>query len=126
MYLLDTDILVDILRGYQPALDWFNSLPERPNIPSFVVMELIQGTQNKQQLSQVLRLVEPLPILWISQPSYAFALSKFTAYHLSHKLGLIDALIAGCAVGHNLTLCTFNVKHFGVVPELKTTQPYSR
>jgi predicted nucleic acid-binding protein len=39
-------------------------------------------------------------------------LSDFTAYHLSHKVGLIDALIAACAVGRNATLCTFNVKHY--------------
>jgi predicted nucleic acid-binding protein len=45
-------------------------------------------------------------------------LSDFTAYHLSHKVGLIDALIAACAVGRNATLCTFNVKHYRIIPDL--------
>ncbi|WP_238993732.1 hypothetical protein [Calothrix sp. PCC 6303] len=54
------------------------------------------------------------------------ALSDFTTYHLSNSLGLIDALIAACAVGRNLTLCTFNVKHYRVVPNLVTAQPYAR
>jgi predicted nucleic acid-binding protein len=46
MYLVDTDVMIDIQRGYGPALAWFASLPELPSIPGFVVMELIQDAQN--------------------------------------------------------------------------------
>lgn len=42
MYLLDTDVLIDIQRGHAPALSWFASLSEIPSVPGFVVMELIQ------------------------------------------------------------------------------------
>ena len=126
MYLLDTDILIDIQRGHIPALSWFASLSELPSIPGFVVMELIQDAQNKQQIRQVLQLVAPLPIVWPTTTDCARALSDFTAYHLSHKVGLIDALIAACSIGCNATLCTFNVKHYRVIPGLKMEQPYSR
>jgi len=40
-----------------------------------------------------------------------------------HKVGLIDALIAACAVGRNATLCTFNVKHYQIIPGLSLEQP---
>jgi len=50
-------------------------------------------------------------------------LSDFTAYYLSHKVGLIDALIAACAVGRNATLCTCNVKHYRIIPGLSLEQP---
>lgn len=126
MHLLDTDILIDIQRGYAPALAWFALLPEIPSVPGFVVMELIQDAQNKQQVRKVLQLVAPLPVIWPTEADCARALSDFTAYHLSHKVGLIDALIAGCAVGHNATLCTFNVKHYRIIPELTMEQPYAR
>ncbi|MDB9313858.1 hypothetical protein PN462_12165 [Spirulina sp. CS-785/01] len=53
-------------------------------------------------------------------------MSNFTAYRLSHNIGLIDTLIAACAVGNNATLCTFNVKHYQVIPNLHIEQPYSR
>jgi len=36
MYLLDTDILIDVQRGYLPAIAWFSSLTEIPSIPGFV------------------------------------------------------------------------------------------
>lgn len=129
MYLLDTDItdiLIDIQRGHTPAIAWFASLSEIPSIPGFVVMELIQDAQNKQKVRQALQLVAPLPVVWPIETDCARALSDFTVYHLSNNVGLIDALIAACAVGRNATLCTFNVKHYRIIPELNIEQPYSR
>ncbi len=125
MYIVDTDVMIDIQRGYGPALTWFASIPELPSIPGFVVMELIQDAQNKQQVRKVLQLVAPLAIVWPTETDCSRALSDFTAYHLSHKVGLIDALIAACAVGRSATLCTFNVKHYQVISGLSMEQPYS-
>ncbi|MGD1856568.1 MAG: PIN domain-containing protein [Leptolyngbyaceae cyanobacterium] len=126
MYLVDTDVIIDIQRGYEPALVWFASLSDLPSIPGFAVMELVQDAQNKQQVRKVLQLVAPLPIIWPTEVDCARALSDFTAYHLSNKVGLIDALIAACAVGSNATLCTFNVKHYRIIPGLSMEQPYNR
>ncbi|MGA9382853.1 MAG: VapC toxin family PIN domain ribonuclease, partial [Phormidium sp.] len=64
MYLLDTDVLIDIQRGHVPAIAWFTTLSEIPSIPGFVVMELIQDAQNKQQVRNALKLVAPLPVVW--------------------------------------------------------------
>lgn len=48
MILPDTDIMVDILRDYPPAVQWMQSLgDEAIALPGFVVMELIQGCQTK-------------------------------------------------------------------------------
>jgi hypothetical protein len=124
--LLDTDILIDIQRGYAPALAWFATLQELPSIPGLVVMELIQDAQNSQQVKTVLKLIAPLPVIWPTQADCQRALSDFTTYHLSHGLGLLDALIAACAVGLSATLCTFNVKHYRVVSGLILEQPYSK
>jgi predicted nucleic acid-binding protein len=126
MYLLDTDILIDIQRGHAPAIAWFASLPELPSVPGFVVMELIQDAQNKQKLRNTLKLVAPLTIIWPTEADLNRALSDFTAYHLSDSLGLLDALIGACAVGRGATLCTFNVKHYRVIPGIVMAQPYTR
>lgn len=126
MYLLDTDILIDIQRGYSPALAWFSCLADLPLVPGFVVMELIQDAQNLRQVRKALQLVAPLSVVWPTELDCSRALSNFTAYHLSHRIGLIDALIAACAVGQSATLCTFNIKHYRVIPGLKIEKPYIR
>ena len=126
MYLLDTDILIDVQRGHKPAVAWFAELESIPAVPGFVVMELVQGAENTQQIRQALKLISPFTVVWPSESDSNRALADFTAYHLSHNLGLLDSLIAACATGLSATLCTFNAKHYRIVPDLKIEQPYDR
>jgi predicted nucleic acid-binding protein len=126
MDLLDTDILIDVQRGHQPALAWFNQLQELPCVPGYVVMELIQDARNNQEVDQALKLVAPFQIVWPTASDCTQALAEFSKFHLSHGMGLIDALIGACALGLTARLCTFNEKHYRQVPGLVTYQPYSR
>ena len=126
MQLLDTDVLIDVQRGHPPALVWFAGLTDVPSVPGFVVMELLQDAQNSRQVQKALKLVAPLPVVWPTTADCTRALADFTAFHLSQGLGLLDAVIAACAVGQSAELCTFNVKHYRMVSGLKMTQPYSR
>lgn len=126
MYLLDTDILIDIQRGHPPAVSWFSALQEVPFIPGIVVMELVQDAKNAQQVQKALKFVAPLPVVWPTKADCNRALSDFTTFHLSHSLGLLDSLIAATATGLGATLWTFNAKHYKVVPDLVLEQPYKR
>jgi predicted nucleic acid-binding protein len=126
MDLVDTDVLIDVQRGHPPALTWFAGLTVLPAVPGFVVMELIQDARNRREVRQVLKLVAPLQVVWPSEADCARALSDFAVYHLSHGLGLLDAVIAACALGLSATLYTFNDKHYGAVPGLVMAHPYTR
>jgi hypothetical protein len=126
VYILDTDVLIHIQRGYAPALAWFGGLDELPRVSGFTVMELIQDAPSAQHLQKAMKLVSPLPVIWPTEAECGRALSDFATYHLSHGLGLLDALIAACALGRTATLCTFNVKHYAAVPGLVMAQPYAR
>lgn len=126
MDLLDTDILIDVQRGHPPALAWFGSLADLPAVPGFVVMELVQDARNAAEVRQALKLVAPFKTVWPTEADSTRALSDFAAFHLSDGLGLLDALIAACAVGLSSRLLTFNVKHYRVVPGLMMEQPYKR
>lgn len=125
MLMLDSDIVIDVQRGHPDAVAWFRGLSELPLLPGLVMMELIQDAPNKKQVEAVRRLVKPLPIVWPSTIDCDKALADFTAFHLSHGLGLLDALIGAGAVGRDADLCTFNLKHYRVIPGLRTLQPYS-
>jgi predicted nucleic acid-binding protein len=126
MLVLDTDILVDLQRGHASARAWLAGLAEVPSVPSLVVMELIQGARDTRQVRDALRLTAPFPIVWPTIADHQRALTDFKTFHLSHGLGLLDALIGACAVGLSADLCTFNQKHYRVVPGLVTVQPYTR
>jgi predicted nucleic acid-binding protein len=126
MGLVDTDVLIDVQRGHPPALAWFAALTDLPEVPGFVVMELVQDARNTAEVRRALKLVAPLKTVWPTEADCARALSDFVAYHLSQGLGLLDALIGSCAVGLSTTLYTFNDKHYRVVPGLVTAEPYTR
>lgn len=126
MLMLDTDVLIDIQRGKQSAIAWFSGLTDLPAVSGFVAMELIQDAQNVGQVRQIQKLFAPLPIVWPSSIDCGVALELFSHLHLSHGLGLLDALIAATALGRDATLCTFNIKHYRSVANLLLYQPYQR
>ena len=126
MRLLDTAIMIDIERGFPPAVAWLASVQEPPSLPCFVVMELAQDVKSKGQFAKLKKMVNGFPIVWPQPDDCKLALSTFLQYRLSHNLDLLDALIGACAVGANATLCTFNLKHYKVFAGLNTEQPYKK
>lgn len=105
MELIDTDVLIDVQRGFAAAADWF-ATDRDVGVPGFVVMELVQDARNADEVQK--------------------ALAQFSKLHLSHGLGLLDALIAATAVGHGSVLNTFNDRHYRMFPGLSTARPYPR
>ena len=58
MILLDSDIIIDFLRKYPPAVTWLRSLEdEQIALPGYVAMELIQGCNNKIELQEIRRFI---------------------------------------------------------------------
>lgn len=89
-------------------------------------MEVIQGCRNKAEQPAVAAALPAHALLWPDAAACNEALRVFSTYHLSHSLGLLDALIGQVAVAANLPLHTFNVKHYSVIPAIKLVSPYSK
>ena len=54
MILVDTDVMVDIMRRHPPAVAWIDSLgAEEVGIPGLVAMELLQGCRNREEQQQL-------------------------------------------------------------------------
>lgn len=127
MIICDTDIMVDVLRGHPGAISWLDaSSLETICLPGLVVMELLQGCRNRAEQNLVNKTLKSYQILWPSREACNLALKHFASHHLSHGIGIIDALIAEIAVGAGAPLFTFNQKHYLPHPKLKTIQPYLR
>lgn len=125
-YVLDTDILIDVLRGYEPAVEWLSTLMEQPVVVSLSVMELIQGCRPHQEVGVVGQLVAPLEIWYPGEAEMQAALRLFQANYLRCRLSMIDAVIGSVCVARQGVLCTFNVRHYRCVSDLQTLQPYPK
>lgn len=127
MIILDSDVMIDLLRQHPPAVAWLAGLGEEEIIlPGFVVMELLQGCKNKSEQSKVEKALTGVETVWPSPETCHAALAVFARYHLSHSIGLLDALIGQTAVALALPLHTFNRKHYKAIPDLLTVEPYSK
>jgi hypothetical protein len=67
-------------------------------LPGFVVMELLQGCSNKVEQAKVEKILTEFEIVWPFPETCEAALEVFARYHLSHGVGLLDALIGQTAV----------------------------
>jgi predicted nucleic acid-binding protein len=127
MILLDTDIMIDILRQHPPALSWSQELGDDPvGLPGFVGMELLQGCRNREEQDRLTAQLRPFVLYWPTEADCLRAYQDFAAFHLSHGLGILDALIAETAVGLGTRLATFNAKHYSMLGALDIVQPYTR
>ena len=126
MRLLDTDVMVDLLRDYPPALNWLSSQAQAPGLPGLVLIELLTGCRSKAEMNRLLRLLEPFQLYWPTDQDCRRAVSDLVKGHLTHNLGAFEALIGECTVGLSATLCTFNQKHFRAIPNLVLEKPYPR
>jgi hypothetical protein len=127
MAYLDTDVVIDVIRQYPPALAWLKSLGSEPVVLSgFVAMELYQGCQDKSEHSRVERALKNCQIVWASDSTCKLALSAYIAHHLSSGIGILDVLIGQTSIDLRLTLFTFNAKHYQVIPGIDVKTPYHR
>ena len=119
-FLIDTDIIVDFLRGYEKAVDYFKNQSDEIVLSSIVVAELYAGVRDdeRERLKMFISLFPVLPIT----PEVARVGGLFKRdYHKSHGVGLADALIAATVVIEKVELKTLNTKHY---PMLKGLRPH--
>lgn len=128
MILIDSDVAVDILRGYPPAIDWFDSLTGTENliVSGYTAVELLAGTSNLTEQRKVQRWLDRFGVAWLSQSGCADALRLFGTFHLRHNAGLFDVFIGQTALEYDIPLQTFNMKLYRFIPRIRLEQPYQR
>jgi predicted nucleic acid-binding protein len=121
--LVDTDVLVDYLRGYAPAIAFVQEHALRMTFSAITVAELHAGARSAETalLDELDRLFPIIPVT--REIARAGGLLQ-AEYGRSHGLGLADALVAATAKQHGLLLNTLNVKHFPMFPGL--APPYRK
>ena len=123
--LIDTAILVDLLRGNTFTQSWLDEQPQGAVVISVVtVAELLAGCRNQNEQKAVENELVLYPVLWLTESISQLAIRWYSQYHLSHGVGFFDCLIGATASQNNLELCTFNEKHFRPFTELRLLRPH--
>jgi predicted nucleic acid-binding protein len=125
--LLDTTVLVDLLRGSEEAADFVDSAfaSDTPLFISVIsAMELVAGCRNQEEVDKARKLIDDFVVVHISSLESAKAYELMLAYNKSHGLAIPDALIAATAVTHGLELTSDNERHFKMIPDLEIKRPY--
>jgi predicted nucleic acid-binding protein len=121
--LVDTTVLVDLLRHYPNAESWYKA-QKLLGITNISWMELIVGAENKAAQRQSLQLLYLFEMVYIKEADTAWAMLQLLQYRLSHKVGIGDCLIAAAAYRLQVPLYTHNLKHFTPLLGNLAKRPY--
>ena len=122
--LLDTDVLIDFLRGQPQAVQLLEDTDCEFYVSAVSVAELYVGVRDGREREVLDQLVGLLQTIEISTEIAQQAGLWRREYSKSHGTGIIDALIAACADASQVPLATPNVKHFPMLPNVSA--PYRK
>lgn len=116
-FLIDTNIVIDQLRGIEKAHTFL--LSNKHYVSHVTFAELIHGTKNKDHLKSVIKVLSTLALIPIREIYSDIAIDLMQRFFLSHHLEFMDSLIAATAMEENFTLVTSNTKHFSFIKGLR-------
>ena len=120
--LLDTDVLIDFLRGHDKATSFVTINSKRIMVSAVVVAELFAGVRGgtggaeQSVLENLLALFRVVPVN--DEIARLGGLYR-RDYGNSHGVGLADAIIAATATAEEVELKTLNVKHYPMFTDLE-------
>ena len=117
--LVDTDVLIDFLRGNDQAITFINEFASNIVLSPIVIAELYAGVKGAIELSVLDNFVSLFRVIPIdSEIARTGGLYK-RDFSRSHGVGLADAILAATADKENAELKTLNVKHYPMIRGLK-------
>jgi len=117
--LVDTDVLVDYLRGHAQAIAFVTKHAERIVLSSIVVAELYAGVKGEAEQAALDDLVSLFRVVPVTVEIARRGGLLRRDFGKSHNVGLADAILAATAEIENADLSTLNVKHYPMLTRLK-------
>lgn len=122
--LIDTDVLIDYLRGYPEARSLFDLLPDDCALSTVTVAELHAGVREGVERQALVALLDTFELIGLSAAIAIQGGILRRDWGKSHGPGLNDALIAATALASGRVLLTLNAKHFPMMPSDQLVVPY--
>jgi predicted nucleic acid-binding protein len=122
--LIDTDVLIDYLRGQPQSVQYLENLTELILVSAITIAELYGGVREgkeRKALDEFVRVFEIVPV----NDEIAVKGGLYRRdYFKSHNVGLADAIIAATSDIKNASLVTLNQKHFPML--INVIVPYQK
>jgi predicted nucleic acid-binding protein len=124
--LLDTDVLVDYLRGASEAVAYVEERTETLLLSSITVAELYAGVREGRERTALSTFLSAFEVVPVTREIAERGGLWRRDYGRSHSTGLADALIAATAELSQAQLVTLNRKHFPMFPAVLVPYRKSR
>jgi predicted nucleic acid-binding protein len=119
--LVDSDVLIEHLRGKAPARDWLVQARQSsgPLAISVVSLTEVAGGLRSPELREIMRLLGSMQRFEVTEQVARRAATLMHEYRRSHSgIGLGDYLITATALTEGLELATLNIRHYPMFPQL--------
>lgn len=116
--LLDTTVLIDMLRGKEQANVYLRTLRMQPDVSVVSISELYRGVREGRERIVLDRIRRSFEVVPVDEQIAEQAGLLGRQYFKSHGTGFADALIAASALQVGATLVTHNRRHFPMLHDL--------
>jgi predicted nucleic acid-binding protein len=117
--LVDTDVLIDFLRGYNKAILFIEKFSSQIILSPIVVAELYAGVKGTDELTVFDNFISQFRVIPITSEIAKLGGLYKRDFNKSHGVGLADAILAATAENEKAELKTLNVKHYPMIRGLK-------
>ena len=122
--LVDTSIVIDILRRYPPSLTWLQDQSQQIGITRYVWFEVLEGSGNRQEQKAAIRVLDKFELVSTTDADVEWATAAFLYHYLKSNTDAFDCLIAATSQRLQVPLYTRNLKHFTPLIGELAEQPY--
>jgi len=119
MIFLDTNILIEILKGNMKTIERVQLFNSPLAISSITVMELFYGALNKAEVKKLEKFVTLFKTIDINSDISRESINLIKSYAKSHNLDIPDSLIASTALVFDIPLFTYNIRDFRFIRGLE-------
>jgi predicted nucleic acid-binding protein len=123
-YLLDTDFLIEFLRGRLPACRFLDSLEGELWVSALTVAELWAGVRIGPEEEMLTKFAFGFRVQPVTEGIGKRGGELRRQFGPSHGTGLVDALLAATGEHLESPLVTFNARHFPMLE--RVIVPYER
>ncbi|MDP3150185.1 MAG: type II toxin-antitoxin system VapC family toxin [Ignavibacteria bacterium] len=124
MLLIDSDILIDFIRGYKPAYSFFEKNKRIVFISILSKFEIIAGAKDQNKIIKLEEFLSNFSVLTLSNEIIESAYEIFKTSFLTNNMSANDALIAATSIYFKFPLVSRNKKHYSKIEKLELIVPY--